>query len=576
MAKKPQITLSLSRVLALSVTLSCLILLLAGLAFYFLFSKKIYPGTYIDSVYVGGLTETQAIEKLTRTTSLPEHLKVILSYPEPTEYSIPLIALDAKIDYITTAKKAYTASRKRPIFKPKKVSVLVNYDEDKLNEQIELIGSESPNPPENPRLVVNQNDLVFVQGKVGTELNRETLKTGLINALNNRDRLLNIKPDTVDPTLNSQEEEDFVQRGRALLAKSLVLVLDNYSIEYNKQQLINFLHPHGGYVFNSASPSLPNVALSINTPPKNPVFTYQEGMVKEFSPAADGLEVDLPKLQAKIAAGLTELESTAVDSVHVDIPVKKTPPAFATEDVNNLGIKELIGEGKSSFRGSIPSRVYNISLAASRLNGILIKPGEVFSFVNTLGDISVFTGYKQAYVISGGQTILGDGGGVCQVSTTFFRAALNAGLPIVERHAHSYRVGYYEQDSPPGIDATIFHPTVDLKIKNDTPGHILIQTFADSKNSTLRFEFYGTSDGRVATITKPAVSSVTPPPEDSYTDDPSLPEGEIKQIDYKAWGAKVSFNYKVERNGETLFENTFYSNYRPWQAKFLRGTGPAQ
>jgi vancomycin resistance protein YoaR len=89
----------------------------------------------------------------------------------------------------------------------------------------------------------------------------------------------------------------------------------------------------------------------------------------------------------------------------------------------------------------------------------------------------------------------------------------------------------------------------------------------------LEFDIYGTNDGRVATITKPVISAITPPPEDLYTDDPTLPLGKVKQIDYKASGAKVYFNYKVERDGIVIYEKNFYSNYQPWQAKYLRGTG---
>ena len=96
----------------------------------------------------------------------------------------------------------------------------------------------------------------------------------------------------------------------------------------------------------------------------------------------------------------------------------------------------------------------------------------------------------------------------------------------------------------------------------------------DKISHTLVFEIYGTSDGRLSTTTKPVVTGVTPPPEDLYIDDPNLPAGTVKQIDYKAWGAKVYFTYKVERNNEDIYEKTFYSNYHPWQAKFLRGVGP--
>jgi len=169
---------------------------------------------------------------------------------------------------------------------------------------------------------------------------------------------------------------------------------------------------------------------------------------------------------------------------------------------------------------------------------------------------------------------LGDGGGVCQVSTTLFRALLDAGLPITERQAHAYRVGYYEQDSPPGIDATVYSPSPDLKFRNDTGNSILIVARANPKNYSLVFELYGTSDGRVATISKPVVTNVVPAPEDLYQDDPTLPTGTVKQIDFKAAGAKVTFKYKVTRNGETLSDRTFTSNYRPWQAIYLRGIAP--
>ena len=168
---------------------------------------------------------------------------------------------------------------------------------------------------------------------------------------------------------------------------------------------------------------------------------------------------------------------------------------------------------------------------------------------------------------------MGDGGGVCQVSTTLFRAALAAGLPIAERQAHSYRVSYYENDSSPGIDATVYSPYPDFKIKNDTSAHILIQTNFNPKTTTLDFEFYGASDGRVSAVTKPKVWDSVPPPPDLYQDDPNLPAGVLKQINGKAAGAKVAFDYKVTRGKEVLQDRTFYSIYRPWQALYLRGVG---
>ena len=153
-----------------------------------------------------------------------------------------------------------------------------------------------------------------------------------------------------------------------------------------------------------------------------------------------------------------------------------------------------------------------------------------------------------------------------------FRAALNAGLPIKERQAHAYRVHYYEEAGyKAGIDATVFSPSVDLKITNNTPAHILIQTKTDIKNLSLTFELYGTSDGRSSQITEHVVGKEIAPPPPLYQDDPTLKVGVVKQVDWSAWGAKASFRYTVTRGQETLEDTTFTSNYRPWQAVYLRG-----
>ena len=207
------------------------------------------------------------------------------------------------------------------------------------------------------------------------------------------------------------------------------------------------------------------------------------------------------------------------------------------------------------------------------MHGVLIAPGEVISYNKIVGDISASTGWQAAYIIKDGRTVLGDGGGVCQGSTTLFRAAMDAGLPILERQAHAYRVHYYEEGGyKPGIDATVFAPSVDLKIKNDTPGYLLIQTTIDLKKLTLAIDLYGTSDGRKAQISDHKILSQSPAPPALYQDDPTLPKGVTKQVDWSASGAKTVFTYKVIRGNETLINQQFISNFRPWQAVYLVGT----
>ena len=345
--------------------------------------------------------------------------------------------------------------------------------------------------------------------------------------------------------------------------------------ELGGEDLIGFFSFTNGFDQEKIASWSANLASTINHPPENAAFQFVEGRVTEFRPAKEGKTLDQQKMIDIITQNLIKLES-GEDKITVHLPIIVTPSAIQTADVNTLGIRQLVGKGVSYFRGSISSRIHNIQLASTKLNGILIPPGETFSFNKALGEVSQTTGFKEAYIIKEGRTILGDGGGVCQVSTTLFRAALDAGLPIIERQAHAYRVSYYEQNSPVGLDATVFDPTADLKFKNDTPAYILIQAKVDVKNKILTFELYGTTDGRVVSISKSRIWDQVPPPPDLYQDDPTLPTGQIKQIDWKAWGAKVSFDYKVERGGETLQNRTFYSNYRPWQAIYLRGIGAAQ
>ncbi len=312
---------------------------------------------------------------------------------------------------------------------------------------------------------------------------------------------------------------------------------------------------------------------AIDVKPVDALFQFENGRVVTFRLASDGKTVDTKKLKEQIiAAFLSALLSDTQQQMHLHIPIVVVKPTITNDKANNLGITELIAEGTSLFQHSIENRIFNINLAATRLNGVLIPAGQTFSFTKTVGDVSAFTGYKQAYVIENGKTVLGDGGGLCQVSTTLFRAALNAGLPIVERHAHAYRVGYYEEDSPPGVDAAVYSPTVDMKFKNDTGNAILVQSYVDQDEQRLTFDLYGTRDSRETIITQPVILSESPAPESRYQDDPTLPKGQIKQVDFAAGGANVYFTRTVKQNGKIVLSDKFVSNYRPWQAVYLRGT----
>ncbi|MCK6540833.1 MAG: VanW family protein, partial [Anaerolineales bacterium] len=191
----------------------------------------------------------------------------------------------------------------------------------------------------------------------------------------------------------------------------------------------------------------------------------------------------------------------------------------------------------------------------------------------TMGDVSLESGFAEALIIYGGRTIKGVGGGVCQVSTTLFRTAFFSGFPIVERYSHAYRVSYYEMTASGGVnpqlaglDATVYFPLVDFKFRNDSPYWILMETYVNVNARTLTWKFYSTKDGRVVDwrTTGPANMVSAPPP--LYEENPELRKNEMKQVDWAANGADVTVTRTVSKNGAVLFQDQITTHYEPWRA----------
>ncbi|HET9906590.1 MAG TPA: VanW family protein, partial [Anaerolineales bacterium] len=247
------------------------------------------------------------------------------------------------------------------------------------------------------------------------------------------------------------------------------------------------------------------------------------------------------------------------------------PQVTGTTTGQQLGVTELIHSETSYFYGSSQERMQNIQAAAERFHGVLVAPGETFSMGATMGDVSLDNGFAEALIIYGGRTIKGVGGGVCQVSTTLFRAAFNAGFPIVERTPHAYRVSYYEKIASgavdprlAGLDATVYFPLVDFKFTNDSPYWILMETYMGS--GSLTWKFYSTKDGRTVTWDTTGPVNVVSAPPPSFEQNPELSKNEMKQVDWSANGADVTVTRTVWQNGAVLYQDTISTHYEPWQA----------
>ncbi|MFA6048056.1 MAG: VanW family protein [Parcubacteria group bacterium] len=273
------------------------------------------------------------------------------------------------------------------------------------------------------------------------------------------------------------------------------------------------------------------LALKVNKNPEDAKLKVAAGKVSEFSSGTKGIELD----EAKSAEMLMNYIIGADFKKPLNLPYKESDPKISNVDsIDALGVSDLIGEGRSNFRGSPKNRIFNINVATNRFNGVLIKPGEDFSFVKVLGEVDGDHGYLPELVIKKDKTEPEFGGGICQVSTTAFRAALNSGLKITARRNHAYPVQYY---NPQGMDATVYVPRPDLRFMNNTPKYILIQTRIEG--TELIFDFYGTNDGRKVELNGPKIIERNP-------------DGSMKTT----LGQKVT-----DTNGKIIIDDTFNSNY---------------
>ena len=277
------------------------------------------------------------------------------------------------------------------------------------------------------------------------------------------------------------------------------------------------------------------IASQVEISAKDARFVMEDGKVSIFSQAEDGKKLNIEETAKAIRLNL-EKENYQTELVMESLPSQiKT-----TAEIEKLGIKTLIGTGESDFRGSPKNRILNIKVGSERFNGVLIPPGSTFGFNEHLGPVNKETGYAPELVIKEHVTTPAYGGGICQISTTAFRAAIYSGLKIVERHNHAYPVAYY---GTPGLDATVYpnqrtwKDGTDLKFINDTPGYILIQTKIDG--TKLFFEFWGTSDGREVKLVGPVTYD-------------RKPDGSVR--------AKLT--QQIFKDEQLSREEVFYSSYK--------------
>jgi vancomycin resistance protein YoaR len=548
--------------------------------YHLAYSKRIIPGVKVGSVHVGGMTYLQAkkaLQDYEKTVTKEVVLKL-----GTREFKISGSDIGLVYNWDDSVSRAFEVGRSGKFFTDTKdkiagllnrlyIPAFYDYDDTLLSSKLSVIKAETNIDAVDAGVSFLQDEVtITIPSKEGIKVVDDSLQFIVLSSfdrVNFTEKSLPVK--TIKPKIIEQDLVSVLPEIQKIIFNEISIVGKNKSWMVGKNQLLDFLKVTKtekiGLALNELKfeAFVDSLAQEVNKLPRGQVVSTNGDMVTSFKLIQDGEELD--------KKAFTKLFTFAYfnQGKIVDLPmIAVSGPG----DKEKYGILALLGEGSSTYVGSIPARIHNLTLAGERTNGVLVPPGSIYSMNNSVGDISYETDYDVAYIIKEGRTVLGAGGGVCQTSTTLFRAVLNAGLPVVQRNAHAYRVSYYEQDKPVGFDAAVYQPTWDFQFKNDTMNYVLVQFSYNQSESKATFKLYGTPDGRSVEITEPVVSNQTPPPPALYQDDPTLAKGVVRQVDYAVWGATSKFSRTVSRGENVLFTETYTSRYQPWRAVFLVGT----
>lgn len=606
---REQVTLSLpgripQALLALAGGVALFIILLGGfiVSFNAVYAEQIYPGISVASVDLSGLSPHEAETVLSQQVTYPEQGRIVFMGDQtwvarPSEVGL---FFDAK----TSAMAAYSVGRQANIFTRLseqfrawytgiELSPLLIYDARVAHRYLSQIAAQVDTPTVEASLSIDGKQVIAVPGQVGRRVDIEASLAPLEDLVRGLDDgeipivITEIPPVILDASAQAEEAE-------RILSKPLTLVVANSEegdpgpwtidqdtlaemITIERTQTANGNQFQVGLDAQSLSTFFYDIASEMERPSSEPRFIFNDDtrQLEVIQPAVIGRSLDVEGTIQAINEHILQ------EDHNISLVFNYTHPVVSDDTTaQELGITEAVSVETSYFYGSSSARIQNIQTAASRFHGVLIPPGESFSMAEILGDVSLDNGYAEALIIFGNRTIKGVGGGVCQVSTTLFRTVFFGGFPILERHSHAYRVGYYEQTASgnvnpnlAGLDATVYVPVVDFKFVNDTPNWLLMETYVNPAARRLTWKFYSTSDGRSVDWDTTGLKNKVEPPKPLYQENPDLKKGVIKQVDWEAEGADVTVFRTVERNGEVYFEDSFSTHYMPWRAVYEYGPG---
>ncbi len=560
------------------------------------YSARIYPGVSTYGIDLGGLTHAEAISRLDQRFVYDE--RAVFTFRDGSRFwQMTAGDLGVSFDLQRTADAALLQGRSGHLladlltqaemwFNGRSISPLIVYDQTRAEAFLAGIAAEIDRPMRDANVLLTGTTVTTIESQTGRALDIPATLAAL------REQIMRLQSGAEIPLVINEtppgnwSAEEAAGRLRAALAGPLSLYADAESggeagpwvatpeaiasmlrIEYveawdGSSTIEVGLDPEQFQSF------LSGIAPQLETEPVDARFHFdlESGQLQPIQDSVNGRRLDIETTLEAIEAVLFEPAEPGVTR-EVPLAFRYIVPVLNSQaTAAELGIVELVGEATTYYMGSSAARQANIVLAAERFNGVVIGPGEEFSFNQWLGDVSPESGFEESFIIYGGRTIKGVGGGVCQVSTTIYQAAFYGGFPILERYPHGYRVSYYEYGEGAGMDATVYSPVVDFRFLNDLPSYLLIETSLDREHATLTFRLYGTSLGRTVTKIGPRITNIVPHGDTIYEENADLAPGQTRQIEWAVDGSDVAITRQVWRDGQLEQEDHFSSHYLPWNA----------
>lgn len=564
------------------------------LGYQLMYAGRIFPGVSVAGVDLSGLTRDEAAVRLSQTLSYPIAGKILFRDGEKVWVAAPA-ELGMVFDPSSSAATAYGLGRSGGLFGAltgqvrarsagATVPPVIIFDQRVAYQYLTQIATQVNQPVAEASLTLEGTNVVAHPGQVGRELKIDATLIYLGAQLQSfTDGEVQLVVQEVQPQILDVSAQ--AEAARQVLSQPLTLVIPNSGegdpgpYIYDTQVLAGLL---GVQRVENGTQAEVHVVLNATglrdllAPVKAQVdrdATDAKFIFNDDTRRLDLMQDSKVGREMNLEASITAINDALFRGEH-SVPLviaEKQPDVSGTATAEQLGITQLLHSETSYFYGSSAERIQNIEAAAARFHGVLVAPGETFSMGETMGDVSLENGFAEALIIYGGRTIKGVGGGVCQVSTTLFRAVFNAGFPVVERYSHAYRVSYYEKTAGGGIDprlagldATVYFPLVDFKFTNDSPYWILMETYMG--NGSLTWKFYSTPDGRSVSWETTGPSNIVPAPPPLFEENPELRKNEMEQKDWAANGADVTVKRTVMKDGAVYFQDQFVTHYEPWQA----------